>query len=76
MFVFYDGLISFYIMVTMTTGEYYDRCARLMGYYQSPKTTTFVYYQAYLAKIEEEKFVPGFSLKRCKSVDKDIYQKK
>ena len=76
MFVFYDGLISFLIMVTMTTGEYYDRCARLMGYYQSPKTATFVYYQAYLAKIDEEKLVPGFSLKRCKSVDKDIYQKK
>ena len=56
----------------MTTIEYYNWCARSVGGRQSPVTMTFVYYQTYLAKIEEEKNLPGFTLKRCKSVRKEL----
>lgn len=59
----------------MTSGEYYARCARLVGYTQSPVTMTFVYYQTYLAKIEEEKMLPCFSLKRSKTMYKDLDKK-
>jgi hypothetical protein len=52
----------------MIAFEYYSWCARSVGRRQSPVTMTFVYYQSYLAKIEEEKSLPGFTLKRCKSV--------
>ena len=59
----------------MTSGEYYARCARLAGYTYSPVTMTFVYYQTYLAKIEEEKMLPGFSLKRSKKGHKNSDKK-
>lgn len=56
----------------MTAIEYYGWCARSVGGRQSPVTTTFVYHQTYLAKIEEEKNLPCFTLKRCKSVRKGL----
>ena len=58
----------------MTCCEYYARCARVVGFTQSSSTMTFVYYQTYLKKIEEEKLLPGISLKRSRTVRKDLHK--